>query len=77
MKRITIQRGRVLHFYTAPNFSLTIAKKTLKSKEENFVTFIVGDDSNYQFSSVVIGRKEALETLKKFRKVLAKSRQKA
>lgn len=77
MKKVTINRGKYLHFYNAPNFGLSIANKNLSSKEENFVTFAVGDDSNYQFASIVIGRKEALETLKKFRKVLVKSRQKA
>lgn len=70
----TIKKVKFLTFYNAPNFSLTV---TRAKSDHNFLTFQIGDDSNYQFTSVTISRKEAAHALKNFKKVLAKSRQKA
>jgi len=71
---ITIKRGKYLNFYTAPNFSLSVEKKT---RTYNHLTFMLGDDSSYEFTTVLVSRREAAHTLKKFKKVLAKQKQKA
>lgn len=66
----TIKRSTYSHFYHASGFSLMVPK-TKSSTPSNILTFGIADE---EFTSVLISRKEASYTLKKFKKVLDRSR---
>ena len=74
MQKPTINRGSYLNFYHAENFSLSIPKKDKNA--DSFLTFVVGnpEGSNYQFSTVLVDRRQAAYALKNFKKVIDKAR---
>jgi hypothetical protein len=63
-------RSKDFNFYHAKNFSLIVAKN---KSPYNILTF----DLSGEFTSLIVDRHESMNALKKFKKVLAKSRQPA
>lgn len=68
----TIQRSKFSNAYVVENVRLLIVKSK-SDKPVHIVTFFVGDLTN----SVLIDRKEAVYTLRNFKKVIDKSRKNA
>lgn len=66
----TIKRSKYSRFYHADGFSLlvTLGRNNLAN---NILTFTIAND---EVSSVLVDRKESAHVLKKFKKVLDKSR---
>ena len=62
----TINRTKYSHFYHAQDFSLIVVPKD----NSNILTFNLAGE----FTSVIVNRHESANALKKFRKVLAKSK---
>lgn len=66
----TIKRSTYSNFYHASGFTLMVPKAKSTSAT-NILTFGIADE---EFTSVLVDRKEASYALKKFKKVLDKSR---